>query len=81
MNDLTLFSLPSTNMFSQSGSIDMFLTDLFTLCSCHSYSDSDMQVGKSISWPIACSCTVSSVFWRHHFMSRSGRQRNHCCLV
>ena len=39
-----------------------------------------------LEWPkisrsFTSSCTVSSVFWRHHFMSQSGRQRDICCLV
>jgi hypothetical protein len=46
-----------------------------------SYSDSDMQIGKRISWPLNCPRAVSSVFWRHHLMARSGRQRDYCCLV
>jgi hypothetical protein len=53
-----------------------------TVSSCHSlYSKSDMQIGRKSSWPFTCSWTVSSVFWRHHFTSRSGNQRDHCCLV
>jgi hypothetical protein len=34
----------------------------------------------NITWSFTFSCTVS-VFWSHHFMSRSGRQRDICCLV
>ena len=28
----------------------------------------DTQMGMRIRWPFTCSCAVSSVFWRHHFM-------------
>ena len=40
-----------------------------------------MQIRKRISWPCTCSWTVYLVFWSHHLRSRSGRQRDHCCLV
>jgi len=40
-----------------------------------------MQIRKRNSWPFTGPCTVSSVLWRHHFTSRSGHERGHCCLV
>jgi len=59
-----------------------FLPSLLTISSCHSsYSNSDMHRGKRISWSFTFSRAVSSVFWRHYYMSWSGHQRDHCCLV
>ena len=34
-----------------------------------------------VSWSFTSSCTLSSVFWRHHFMSQCGRRRDICCLA
>jgi hypothetical protein len=59
----------------------LLLPSPLTVSSCYSYSNSDMPTGNRMAWPFTCSCTVSSVFWRHHFKSRSGRPRDHCCLV
>jgi len=67
-SDTTLFLPLSTSMFSQSGSITVFLTDpcsdllrslflaVFLLIL-----DSDMQAATTISWPFTCSCTVFGV--------------------
>jgi len=77
-----LFFLFSQSSYYHIYNWSLLLPSPLTVPSCnYSYSDSDIQIGKMTSWPFTCSCTVSSVFWLHHFISRSGFQRDHCCIV
>ena len=96
-----LFPPLSNNMFNQSGSIYMLFTFFFSQsnsintfltdpCSCFLGSQllaAILPILTAIFRKVRGSAdpsslhTRSSVFWRHHFISRSWRQRNHCCLV
>jgi hypothetical protein len=77
----------STFFFRQSNSITTLLTDPCSYLHGSQLLAVTLPILREIFRKVRRSAgpspvrALSSVFWRHHFMSRSGRQRNHCCLV
>ena len=96
-----LFPPLYTNMFNQSGSINMLFTSFFSQSNSITMLLTDpcsyllgslflaviLPILREIFRMVRGSAGPSpvharaSVFWRHHFISRSGHQLNHCCLV
>jgi hypothetical protein len=76
-----------TFFFSQSNSIAMFLTDPYSYLLGSQFLAVFLPILREIFGKVRGSAgsspvhALSSVFWRHQFLSRSGRQRNHCWLV